>query len=444
MGSRPTLSLLALAACAALAACSRDSGAAAPTFEGPRAHARSSDPRAAEARAALEAGRPAAARALVEGLGPALGAEAGCLEARTALAEGEPVAALAALEAARTEYPGDPRPYATAAEVYTALGRLSAAQEEIDRGIELFGRGPELVRALGVLALASPGQAKLGLALIEEARRGDPELPFCNLPLVRGNALMARSALGANAVAEAERYASAALEIDPNDADAREALAEVRLAQRRFGEARALYEELFAEGLPVREALVQATRSTATQAMVDKDRALQVECLLRLRALGLSMDELGFGASILRQEADTLIERAVQAYDRADRLQAVPDLPPAALDELVAARVREWETSEALLRRALDYDPLSVEARHRLGETLFRLASYEQAAREWEAVLNLCEDPEQLGSAVHLNLARAYKLAGDGTRAREVCEVYLAERPGGRWVDETSEMLTRL
>ena len=178
--------------------------------------------------------------------------------------------------------------------------------------------------------------------------------------------------------------------------------------------------------------------------MIEKDRARQVQCLLRLRELGLSMDELGFGATILRQEADKLVERAVGHFDLAERLQAAPDLPDGALDELVAARVREWETAEALLRRALDHDPLSVEARHRLGETLFRLASYELAAREWEAVLNLAEDPEALGSPVHLNLARAYKLSGAGERARAVCEVYLAERPTGRWTDQTIEMLERL
>ena len=113
------------------------------------------------------------------------------------------------------------------------------------------------------MALSSPGQAKLGLALIDEARRGDPDLPFCDLPRVRGNALMARAALGAAAIDEAEGFARAAVELDPADADAREALAEVRMAQRRFDDARSLYEGLHAEGRSVLESLLQATRSTA-------------------------------------------------------------------------------------------------------------------------------------------------------------------------------------
>jgi tetratricopeptide (TPR) repeat protein len=221
-------------------------------------------------------------------------------------------------------------------------------------------------------------------------------------------------------------------------------MAEVHLATRRFEEARALYEALHAEGEPVLESLLQATRSTATQAMLDKDRGLQVACLLRMRELGVPLADLGFGAVVLRQEAERLVERAADAFELAERLQADPELPSAAFEELMQAKVREMETSEALLRRALVYDPLSLEAHHRLGETLFRLGSYELAAREWEAVLNLADDPEQLGSAVHLNLARAWKQAGRDDLAREACASYLADHPTGQWVDDTQELLERL
>ena len=442
----PRLSVLVLFAGlmpVATLGCGSEPSAAPSGFEGPAASSRSTDPRAVLAREAIEAGRPAAAAALVQGLGDSLGAEAGCLLARIAWLEGDLLEARRQVEAVREGFPGDPRSFATGAEIYAALGQSAASQREIDRGIELCGRGPELVRALGVLAVSTPGQAGLGLQLLEEARRGDPQLPFCDVPLSRGYLLVAREHLGRAEDEAAEADIQRSLELVSGDPEAREALAEVRLSQRRFMEARALYEDLLAEGFAVRESLLEATKLAATEAMLVGDRGEQVACYVRMRELGVAMEDLGFGKTVLRQEADTLIRRAAEAGDLAERLRADVGAEAAVREEMARLRVRELELAEELLVYAIGFDPSSPEAHHRLGETYFALGSYDRAAREWEAVLSLSHR-ESLEMGVHLNIARAWHEFGDVGRARSACEDYLAESPSGEWAEETEELLSRL
>ncbi len=439
----PVLVLLAGLLPAATLGCGSEPSEAPSGFEGPAASSRSTDPRAVLARSAIETGRPAAAASLVQGLGDSLGAEAGCLLARIAWLEGDLVEARRQVEAVREEFPGDPRSFATGAEIYAALGQAAASQREIDRGLELCGRGPELVRALGVLAVSTPGQAALGLQLLEEARRGDPELPFCEVPLSRGYLMVAREHLGRAEDDAAEADVQRSLELVPGDPDAREALAEVRLSQHRFEEARALYEELLAEGFAVREPLLEATRLTATEAMLAGDRGEQVACYVRMRELGVAMDDLGFGQTVLRQEADTLTQRAAEAFDLADRLRTDAGAEAGVREEMAHLRVRELELAEELLISAIGFDPTSPEAHHRLGETYFALGSYDRAAREWQAVSDLApREGQKIG--VHLNIARAWHQFGDASRARSACEAYLTESPSGEWVEETEELLSRL
>ena len=45
---------------------------------------------------------------------------------------------------------------------------------------------------------------------------------------------------------------------------------------------------------------------------------------------------------------------------------------------------------------------------------------------------------------MHLDLARAWRMAGDVARARAVLTAYLEREPEGRWAKETREMLDRL
>ncbi|MEO0660132.1 MAG: hypothetical protein AAFZ87_01215, partial [Planctomycetota bacterium] len=137
-----------------------DAGASLPSSQ----ERRSPREDVAEARRLLDRGRADLARPLIESLTGVLGVEGPLLLARLKVLEGDDTGWIADVERARSMDPKDPRPYAAAAELYAALGRLGAAKDEVRRGVEAVGRRPaELTRATGVLAIVTPGQAKAGL-----------------------------------------------------------------------------------------------------------------------------------------------------------------------------------------------------------------------------------------------------------------------------------------
>jgi hypothetical protein len=435
-------STLALAASSlavfALAACERSPEAAPPSAP------RLADPRAEALWAALERGQVGSARSLLEALGPALGPDQPLAAARLAQAEGDALGALRQVEQAKAAWPGDARVYATACELFAGLGRLDAAQAEFDQGLAQCGRTPELIRAQGILGLSTPGQVELGVRLLESARAADPGLPFVGLALTRGRAVLARLALGEGQGEQARGWLSSGLAEAPDDAELRHIAAQLDLAEKRFPAARAALEALQAEGLPVREDLLLALRADAAEALVAGDRTRNVSAYLRMLELGVPREQLGFGADVLAREADERIQAGLEAFELGERLRIDADLDAAVRAEAIAARVRQFEKAEASFRSALDFDPDSLEARHRLGEALYRMGDFEAAAREWEAVQLLARGSEYEGSGVHLNIARAWRGAGHGDRARRVLEEYLSENPRGDHVEQTEALLQSL
>lgn len=431
---RPTLLLVALA----LAACGRVPEA------GPPAAPRLDDPRAAALWSALERGQVGSARSLLEALGASLGPDQPLAAARLALAEGDAVGALRQVEQAKAAWPADPRVYATACELFAGLGRLDAAQAEYEQGLSACGRTPELIRAQGILGLSTPGQVELGVRLLESARAADPGLPFVGEPLTRGRAVLARLALGEGQGQAARAWLASGLAEAPDDGELRHIAAQLDLAEKRFPAARAALEALHAEGLAVREDLLLALRADAAEALLAKDRTRNVSAYLRMLELGVPREQLGFGADVLRREAEQRIAEGLQAFELGENLRVDGELEPAVRAEAISARVRQFEKAEASFRSALDFDPDSLEARHRLGEALYRMGDFESAAREWEAVQLLARGSEYEGSGVHLNIARAWRGAGHADRARRVLEEYLSTAPRGEYVDETEALLRLL
>lgn len=410
----------------------------------PKSAPRLEDPRAASLALAIEQGQIGSAQSLLSALGPALAAEAPLSAARLALLSGDAVLALREIEAAKTQWPEDPRCYATAAEIFAALGRLEAAQGEYDAGVATCGRTPELMRAQGVIGLSTPGQVELGVRLIEAARAADPGLPFCQQALTRGRAVLARLALGEGQGEQAHAWLDAGLAEAPEDAELRTIAAQLALSEKRFPEARAAFEALFRAGQPVREDYLTALRADAAEALLTRERPRQVTAYLRMLELGVPREQLGFGADVLRQEAEARIKEGSEAYDLGQRLVIDADLAPEVRAEAIAARVRQFEKAEVLFRAALDFDPDSLEARHRLGEALFRMGDFESAAREWEALALLSRGQPEGQSGLHLNIARAWRGAGHLDRAQRVLEDYLAENPRGEFVDQTESLLAQL
>ncbi len=404
----------------------------------PQSRPRSADPRLLEARAALEEGSLGVAASLIEQLGAQGGFEGALLAARVEALSGDPVEALRQIEIARGLDETDPRSFATAAEIYCAMGRLEAADAEIQRGIEAAGeRGPELSRAYGVLAISNPGNAKLGVALLEDALAADPELPFVRIPLSRGKEQVARGAIGAEEYAAADALLAEALALVPGEPIARETRAELRLAERRFDDAVELYEGLLAEDVQVREQLLNALRASAADALIANDRDLQVKRYLRMRELGVPMADMGFGRVVLERRAEELADAGFETFQRAEVTPV--DLDAEDFSAAVARREREFARAETMFRNALDCDAGSPKARHGLGLALFRQGHYTEAAVEWQGLANAFAG-EDLPFPLHLDLARALFGAERGEEAREVLGEYLGDHPGGRWVDQTQEL----
>jgi len=359
------------------------------------------------------------ARTLLGQLGSGAGVEGLLLEVRILHLEGDDVAALRTLERAKDRWGDDGRVWAAQAEHLASLGKHTGAEEAIREGWRRAGRTAALERAQGCLLLGIPGGAELGLTHLENALEMDPDLPYAGLPRAAAHVLVGRMDIGREAWSEAYAHAEKALAWNPADPNARELLAEALTGLMRYEEALAIYEELEAEGRPLGATRALLHRQAATACLLTKDRDEAVEHYLAARALGLDEEGLGFGATILGQEAEKAVDRGIAAYE----------------DGRLEPARQEFE-------RALELDPQSMAAQNHLGVVLFRLADHEGAARAWSIVLgDAARTGITLPEPVHLNLAKAWKLAGDLDKARAVLSNYLDREPEGRWAEETRELL---
>lgn len=438
---------LALLVCAVPLGCGGGGGPVA-AFE------RSDDPAVVAAREAIDQRRLAEARALVAEVAAAAGAEAPLLAARLAALEGRTIEALRLVREAAAGAPNDPAPSATLVEIHALGARLPEAQAELEAALAVFGRCPELVRAHGVLGLCTPGGARSGLAMLLEAERADPTLPFVDRSIGEGHLLAAHAALGQSLVDDAAEQARLALERMPGDARAREALADALATGADLDGAAALYEGLDAEGLPVRQKLLNTLHNTATATLVaaltlpPESRsavdARRERLYLRMLELGASRSDIGHGATFLAERAEARTLEALDLCAALDTLLRLRDEGRAAgdVDERIGAtRLRVHD----LLDEALRLDPECVMARGVRGEALFDERRYREAAEVFEA---LARDHagalDALAVPVHLNAARAWARADAVERARGLLEDYLAQHPTGRWAVETTQMLEQL
>lgn len=420
-----------------LAACGGDGSSDVPTRVEPVS--RSEDPRALALREAIEDADLERAGVLIEQVESRLGVEGPCLRARLSALEGDVLEAMRALESARNRWPGDPRPAATAVEVYAQLGRLEAAADEYNRAVSIFGRGPELMRAQGVLAIVTPGAAESGLGMLEEAMRADPGLPFLAAPLATARWLTARQVLARGEVDRAEELARGALELRPGDPDARITLADSLKGRGDFEGAIPWLEGLVAEGVAVEDELAQLHHAAATKAMLAGDREAQLAHYLAARANGFTDQQLGHGALALSAEAERLVGEGLEHERAAEDLSAD------------ASQFEAWraalEDAEESYRAALVYDVGAVEANHRLGTVLFKTERYREAALAWEAAAaraRVDSGGEPLPVPLELNAALAWERAERPDLARQSALDYLSREPEGSFAERALIQLERL
>jgi tetratricopeptide (TPR) repeat protein len=415
--------LLALAACGGQSA-EPVAGPQPATAEPAAVHPRSDDPRVVQARQALDLGRADLALALVPQAVGVAGTEGPLLEARLAALSGDRLAALAHLERARREAPGDPRVYATAAEIHAAEGNLEEADREIQRGVKAAGAaGPELTRARGVQLICSPGQARHGLALLLRARELDAGLPFIDRPLGQAHMLVAKQEIGAGKPAAALVSVRRSLEHDPEDLDTRRLEVEILMGLGQWGAGIANMEALLLEGLPLEAELSGYCKNAGFWAVTHGQRELGLKHYLRALQLGFPRAELGHGLSVLRAEAERLADEGARS---------------------LAAGA--GEQARDLLERALVCDPDCLQAHNHLGHLHHDAGNLERAVSCWNRVVDLARAASiELPEPVHIKLARVQALGlGEFEKAHETLEAYLVLEPTGRWVDQTRKLVAVL
>jgi tetratricopeptide (TPR) repeat protein len=385
------------------------------------------DARLPELREALDMGRAARAKELLDELAEDAGAplpalENALLRARLDALEGRSLAWGRRIETARSLGPGDARVYATAAELHAAAGRLETAQREIERGLVTCGVTPELERARGVLLLYTSGQAEAGLAHLIIATERAPGLPFTGRAMGQGYLLVGNARLGEGDVATALDLARLAVERDPTEVDAQRLLADALAAGGQFGESIAVLERLVAAGEPLAAEAGRMCKSAAMAAILQGQREEALALFLRARGWGLGDDELGTGAHMLLDEARRLTDSGVEAY-----------------------REREFAEAEGLFRRALVLDPERLQARNHLAVTLLRSGDAAGAADMWTTVVEEAYTLEiDLPEPAHLNLAATWTRLGRPESARTTLAEYLDRRPHGEWAGETRALLEKM
>lgn len=453
-----------------LAACGDGGAAGTVAGAGPSAVAREREtsPAARELRAALDAGHAARAEELFATLTGRLGAEEPCLRARLAFLHGDETGWLRAIEAGRAAAPRDPRPYATAAELWAASGRLDAARAELERGVATMGElTPELERAKGVLALVTPGGTRVGLECLKRAVARDPGLPFVGRPFGQAHLLRAKGALADKDPELALEALDESLAFDPDDVEARELRAQALYAGQRFREAIEVYEALLADGRDVRGELATWHKNLGVLAQVAGDHGAARKHYLRGRELGLSDTELGSGVHFLREEARRAMlagaalaaqgddaGAAVQFVDASGLCADEAELRAECADELIARAVKAFGEQADRSQRAVALtaveQAVALVADDRLSRVLraklyFAEGRFLEAADEFRWVIDDARAARiELPEPIHLHLSACHDVSGEREQAREDLREYLREEPTGRWLEETRERLRDL
>jgi tetratricopeptide (TPR) repeat protein len=345
-------------------------------------------------------------------------------QARVFLLEGDVIGAMRLIEEARAVAPSDPRPAAAGAELYAALGRVVAAEDELTRAEEAgFGGTPPLDRATGIVLLSTPGRQAEALALLTRAHRRDPDLPHLLPALAMAHVETGRALLEQQEVNGALVHAAAAQDLVPGAPRARALEADALAAMGETDAALEVWEELHAESPEaVAPDLARALDDAALMDLLAGERDRALERWARARRLGLPADQMKTGTYQLEAAAARVRGEGEVLFLRED-----------------------WAAAEERFLEALRLDPTDLLARHLLGVVRFEQGDALAAAAAWERVLEQsAAEGVSLPDPVHLLLARAWGIAGDMKRARDVLEEYLAAEPEGEWAEESRKLLAGL
>jgi len=403
------------------------SGAAASTAPvvtmGPRFDSveRSLDAEVVRLRAALDFGHVSELEALLPAASRA-GREEPCLRARAMALMGRRIEALRLLAEAKQAQPWNPDVGSTAAEIYAGAGAFDDALREILALEKVSKLEPAVLRARGVAMLLKEGGASTGLALLEQARTGDPLLPFTQRALAQAHLLVGKERAKAKDLPGALLHARASGELDALDVDGQRFLSECLAATGLHAEARRVLDGLAARGVAIGAEIALLEKRAGFDALLRGKQHEALDHFAAARRAGLDEDALGSAAQLLREAASEEVTAGVEAF---------------AQGELAAASER--------FERALRWEPDQLAAMNHLAVCRMKQAQPQQAAELWRRVLDIARDERlELPEPVHVNLARALAETGDVEGAKLVLLEHLDRNPSSPWVRETERALQQL
>jgi tetratricopeptide (TPR) repeat protein len=303
----------------------------------------------------------------------------------------------------------------------SAIERFDAALALQPQATSLHYRLAIAHRALGDLEQA---RAQLGRSGEQPVTFADPVLDAARRRLTGVGALLriGQSAAGSGAPAAAEARFREALAIDPESADAHQALGTLLEEQGRADEALEHYTEAMRLGLQNVPAglhtavlLRAAGRSQEAAALLAATAASAPDSAAVQAELASALEEAG------------QLDAALAAYDRWSSLEPDPRRRALALfhRSSIEAAQGSGAEAEASLRQALELDPDLAAAHFNLGTLYARRGALDDAAAHLERAVDLRPDDELAA----LSLGMALVLSDRGLEARRRLEAAVARHP---------------
>jgi O-antigen ligase/polysaccharide polymerase Wzy-like membrane protein/tetratricopeptide repeat protein len=275
-----------------------------------------------------------------------------------------------------------------------------------ERGLGLMEGSPSLLRK--AIDDGAPGQ----LIHAELARTLPPEAAVAEWRLARGAPFLVRQAADSG---DPERLLRLALEVDPDQPDAKRALAELELSQRRYPEARALLEGWNGASWPrLMLALMDADRASALADLQAARRDFPGDAALAAAAAELDAQA---AAAADRQAPDGTFKGAPGGD------AGLGPLPAAGNDELGRAYQALGLSARADAEFAAVADPIG---RYDLGRLRLDLGDTRAAIVELRQAVEAIPNQENF----RLTLARVYAGTGAASLARREYEAVLGLDPG--------------
>jgi tetratricopeptide (TPR) repeat protein len=238
---------------------------------------------------------------------------------RFSLARGRAVEALRDFEDAKRIDRRLAEAYAGAAEAYLTQGLLDGARVELEAGLAATQPQPsaEILVTLAGVQLARGTEPRQVLSLLHVARQVNPDEPRIPRSFAATFTAEAERSAEKGDLTAAEASVRAALEEVPDFAAAHAALGRVREQQKRHGEAAQSLERAYRiePTKERRDAVAAALKAAGMAALLQRDRERAVARFLELRDLGTVNVDMGSGLDLLREEARSEYNRAVDSKD---------------------------------------------------------------------------------------------------------------------------------